>query len=71
VSSTSPAFRAHLRKQLAAGPGTILPVCGTGEFFSLSETEYRELIITVDGTRPTEQVHQDIVDRVRSKVRTG
>ncbi len=39
-----PAFCTHLQHQLAAGPGAIFPVCGTGEYFSLSETEYRELI---------------------------
>ncbi len=39
-----PAFRAHLRKQLAAHPGAIFPLCGTGEYFSLSESEYGELI---------------------------
>ena len=39
-----PAFRAHLRKQLAAGPGAIFPGCGTGEYFSLSETEYGQVI---------------------------
>src|SRR6476620_8002840 len=39
-----PAFRAHLRRQLAAGPGAIFPVCGTGEYFSLSESEYSVLI---------------------------
>lgn len=41
-----PAFRVHLRKQLAAGPGAIFPVCGTGEYFSLSEAEYGLLIRT-------------------------
>jgi 5-dehydro-4-deoxyglucarate dehydratase len=44
-----PAFRAHLRQQLAAGPGAIFPLCGTGEYFSLSENEYGELIrVAVD-----------------------
>ncbi len=39
-----PAFRAHVRSQLAASPGAIFPCCGTGEFFSLAEPEYAELI---------------------------
>jgi 5-dehydro-4-deoxyglucarate dehydratase len=39
-----PAFRVHVRKQLAAGPGAIFPGCGTGEYFSLSEDEYSVLI---------------------------
>jgi 5-dehydro-4-deoxyglucarate dehydratase len=39
-----PSFRAHLQQQLSFNPGAIFPVCGTGEYFSLSETEYRELI---------------------------
>ena len=39
-----PAFRVHLQKQLAAGPGAIFPGCGTGEYFSLSESEYSQVI---------------------------
>jgi 5-dehydro-4-deoxyglucarate dehydratase len=39
-----PAFREHVRQQLDAGPGAIFPCCGTGEFFSLSEDEYRTLM---------------------------
>ncbi|WP_020574160.1 5-dehydro-4-deoxyglucarate dehydratase [Actinopolymorpha alba] len=40
------AFRTHLRGQLAAGPAALFPCCGTGEFFSLSESEYAELVAT-------------------------
>jgi 5-dehydro-4-deoxyglucarate dehydratase len=39
-----PAFREHVRHQLAARPGAIFPCCGTGEFFSLAEHEYAELL---------------------------
>jgi 5-dehydro-4-deoxyglucarate dehydratase len=38
------AFRAHLRDQVAAGPGAVFPCCGTGEFFSLAEDEYEALV---------------------------
>lgn len=38
------AFRVHLQGQLAAGPAAIFPCCGTGEFFSLAEPEYEELV---------------------------
>ncbi|MFC5752348.1 5-dehydro-4-deoxyglucarate dehydratase [Actinomadura rugatobispora] len=38
------AYRAHLRSQLAAGPGALFPCCGTGEFFSLAEDEYEQLV---------------------------
>ncbi|MGN9842560.1 5-dehydro-4-deoxyglucarate dehydratase [Nonomuraea sp. H19] len=38
------ASRAHVRAQLAAGPGALFPCCGTGEFFSLAEDEYASLI---------------------------
>ncbi|WP_188195262.1 5-dehydro-4-deoxyglucarate dehydratase [Nonomuraea sp. SYSU D8015] len=38
------AFRAHVRAQIAAGPGALFPCCGTGEFFSLAEDEYASLI---------------------------
>ncbi|MFI6039877.1 5-dehydro-4-deoxyglucarate dehydratase [Streptomyces sp. NPDC051315] len=37
-------FRAHLAAQLAAGPGAVFPACGTGEFFSLDEDEYRQVV---------------------------
>ena len=37
-------FRAHLRHQLAAGPGALFACCGTGEFFSLAEDEYATLV---------------------------
>ncbi|MFJ4471023.1 5-dehydro-4-deoxyglucarate dehydratase [Streptomyces sp. NPDC089424] len=37
-------FRAHLAGQLAAGPGALFPACGTGEFFSLDEDEYRQVV---------------------------
>lgn len=37
-------FRAHVRSQLAAGPGALFPCCGTGEFFSLAEDEYEALV---------------------------
>lgn len=39
-----PVFRQHLQQQLAAGPAAVFPCCGTGEFFSLSEQEYAELM---------------------------
>ncbi|GAA2454273.1 5-dehydro-4-deoxyglucarate dehydratase [Actinomadura vinacea] len=38
------AFRAHVRGQIAAGPGALFPCCGTGEFFSLTEEEYEHLV---------------------------
>ncbi|MDX6361938.1 MAG: 5-dehydro-4-deoxyglucarate dehydratase [Streptomyces sp.] len=37
-------FRAHLEAQLATGPGAVFPACGTGEFFSLDEEEYGQVI---------------------------
>jgi 5-dehydro-4-deoxyglucarate dehydratase len=37
-------YRQHLRRQLASSPAAIFPCCGTGEFFSLSEPEYAELV---------------------------
>jgi 5-dehydro-4-deoxyglucarate dehydratase len=39
-----PAFRLHLQQQLSAGPAAVFPCCGTGEFFSLSESEYAQLM---------------------------
>ncbi|MFJ4198520.1 5-dehydro-4-deoxyglucarate dehydratase [Streptomyces sviceus] len=37
-------FRAHLATQLGRGPGAVFPACGTGEFFSLDEDEYRQVV---------------------------
>jgi 5-dehydro-4-deoxyglucarate dehydratase len=37
-------FRTHVTAQLATGPGAIFPACGTGEFFSLDEDEYGEVV---------------------------
>ncbi|MET8768046.1 5-dehydro-4-deoxyglucarate dehydratase [Streptomyces sp. NPDC004658] len=37
-------FRAHVAGRLAAGPGALFPACGTGEFFSLDEDEYRTVV---------------------------
>ncbi|MFD5077878.1 5-dehydro-4-deoxyglucarate dehydratase [Streptomyces sp. NPDC058371] len=37
-------FRTHLEAQLATGPGAVFPACGTGEFFSLDEEEYGQVI---------------------------
>ncbi|MFJ8533522.1 5-dehydro-4-deoxyglucarate dehydratase [Streptomyces sp. NPDC093591] len=37
-------FRAHIAAQLATAPGAIFPACGTGEFFSLDEDEYRQVV---------------------------
>nr|WP_230886646.1 5-dehydro-4-deoxyglucarate dehydratase [Streptomyces spinoverrucosus] len=37
-------FRAYLAAQLATGPGAVFPACGTGEFFSLDEDEYRQVV---------------------------
>ncbi|MER7371428.1 5-dehydro-4-deoxyglucarate dehydratase [Streptomyces lanatus] len=37
-------FRTHVAAQLATGPGAIFPACGTGEFFSLDEDEYRVVV---------------------------
>ncbi|WP_460065494.1 5-dehydro-4-deoxyglucarate dehydratase [Streptomyces sp. YKOK-I1] len=37
-------FRAHVASRLAAGPGGLFPACGTGEFFSLDEDEYRTVV---------------------------
>lgn len=43
------AYRAYLTAQLAAEPGVVFPACGTGEFFSLDEEEYRSVIrVTVE-----------------------
>ncbi|MER5431980.1 5-dehydro-4-deoxyglucarate dehydratase [Streptomyces sp. NPDC002588] len=37
-------LRAHLAAQLATAPGAVFPACGTGEFFSLDEDEYRQVV---------------------------
>src|SRR4051794_21209586 len=37
-------FRAHVAAQTAPGPGAFSPACGTGEFFSLDEDEYRQVV---------------------------
>ncbi len=39
-------YRAYLESQLAAAPGAVFPACGTGEFFSLDEDEYRQVVTT-------------------------
>jgi 5-dehydro-4-deoxyglucarate dehydratase len=37
------------RAQIATAPGAVFPACGTGEFFSLDEDEYRRVVtITVE-----------------------
>nr|WP_206328130.1 5-dehydro-4-deoxyglucarate dehydratase [Streptomyces sp. S3(2020)] len=37
-------FRAHVADRIAAAPGAVFPACGTGEFFSLDEDEYRTVV---------------------------
>ncbi|WP_309097028.1 5-dehydro-4-deoxyglucarate dehydratase [Streptomyces sp.] len=37
-------FRGHVAERLAAAPGAVFPACGTGEFFSLDEDEYRQVV---------------------------
>ena len=37
-------YRTYLTAQLAAAPGAVFPACGTGEFFSLDEDEYRAVV---------------------------
>nr|WP_037675927.1 5-dehydro-4-deoxyglucarate dehydratase [Streptomyces griseus] len=37
-------FRTHVAAQIATGPGAVFPACGTGEFFSLDEDEYRRVV---------------------------
>ncbi|MCX4880707.1 5-dehydro-4-deoxyglucarate dehydratase [Streptomyces sp. NBC_00847] len=39
-------FRAHVAAQIATAPGAVFPACGTGEFFSLDEDEYRQVVTT-------------------------
>ncbi|MFI5679218.1 5-dehydro-4-deoxyglucarate dehydratase [Streptomyces cellulosae] len=42
-------FRAYVAAQIATAPGAVFPACGTGEFFSLDEDEYRQVVsITVE-----------------------
>ncbi|MFE2988936.1 5-dehydro-4-deoxyglucarate dehydratase [Streptomyces sp. NPDC059262] len=43
------AYRTYLTAQLANAPGMVFPACGTGEFFSLDEDEYRAVVrVTVE-----------------------
>ncbi|MFF2845812.1 5-dehydro-4-deoxyglucarate dehydratase [Streptomyces sp. NPDC058001] len=37
-------FRTYLAGRLDAAPGAVFPACGTGEFFSLDEDEYRQVV---------------------------
>ncbi len=37
-------YRDHLAAQTATAPGALFPACGTGEFFSLAEDEYRHVV---------------------------
>ncbi|MFI1399849.1 5-dehydro-4-deoxyglucarate dehydratase [Streptomyces sp. NPDC020681] len=37
-------YRDYLAAQAATAPGALFPACGTGEFFSLDEDEYREVV---------------------------
>jgi 5-dehydro-4-deoxyglucarate dehydratase len=37
-------FRAHVDAQIATDPGAVFPACGTGEFFSLDEDEFRQVV---------------------------
>ncbi|WP_062649561.1 5-dehydro-4-deoxyglucarate dehydratase [Streptomyces maremycinicus] len=37
-------FRAQVADSVATGPGAVFPACGTGEFFSLDEDEYRQVV---------------------------
>ncbi|MGI5425721.1 5-dehydro-4-deoxyglucarate dehydratase [Streptomyces sp. CA-179760] len=42
-------FRSYVAERLAASPGAVFPACGTGEFFSLDEDEYRQVVtLTVE-----------------------
>ncbi|GGV73408.1 putative 5-dehydro-4-deoxyglucarate dehydratase 2 [Streptomyces griseoloalbus] len=38
------AYRAYLADRIATAPGAVFPACGTGEFFSLDEDEYRAVV---------------------------
>jgi 5-dehydro-4-deoxyglucarate dehydratase len=50
------AYRAYLADRLDSAPGAVFPACGTGEFFSLDEDEYRAVVQTTveitDGRMP-------------------
>lgn len=37
-------FRTHVAAQIDTAPGAVFPACGTGEFFSLDEDEYRTVV---------------------------
>ncbi|MBK3575711.1 5-dehydro-4-deoxyglucarate dehydratase [Streptomyces sp. MBT65] len=37
-------FRTHVAERIATAPGAVFPACGTGEFFSLDEDEYRTVV---------------------------
>ncbi|MEU0738049.1 5-dehydro-4-deoxyglucarate dehydratase [Streptomyces sp. NPDC006134] len=37
-------YRSYVAAQLATAPGALFPACGTGEFFSLDEDEYRQVV---------------------------
>ncbi|MFD9321538.1 5-dehydro-4-deoxyglucarate dehydratase [Streptomyces sp. NPDC060053] len=37
-------FRTHVADRIATAPGAVFPACGTGEFFSLDEDEYRQVV---------------------------
>jgi len=39
-------YRSYLTDRLATVPGAVFPACGTGEFFSLDEDEYRAVVET-------------------------
>ncbi|MFI8091836.1 5-dehydro-4-deoxyglucarate dehydratase [Streptomyces sp. NPDC086080] len=42
-------FRAYVADRIATAPGAVFPACGTGEFFSLDEDEYRRVVtLTVE-----------------------
>lgn len=42
-------YRMHIKSQLAAEPGALFPLCGTGEYYSVDETEYEDLVgVAVD-----------------------
>ncbi len=44
-------YRAYVAERVAAGPGAVFPACGTGDFFSLDEDEYRRVVtIAVEET---------------------
>jgi 5-dehydro-4-deoxyglucarate dehydratase len=38
------AYLVYLAGRLATAPGAVFPACGTGEFFSLDEDEYRAVV---------------------------